>query len=54
MIHLERNDRMMKVKRPKTIPSVMLPVTGMSRMVMNAGMVSTGSDSLMWRTTPNR
>ena len=36
------------------MPSVMLPVMGISRMVMNAGSVSFGSVRLIWRMIPNR
>jgi len=40
--------------RPVSIPSDMLPVIVMSRMVRNAGIASRLFVSLMWRTTPNR
>ena len=42
------------VNRPTIMPSVILPLTGMRRMVRKAGSVSTGFVRLMWRTELNR
>jgi hypothetical protein len=44
----------MYVKRPAMIPSVILPVTGISRMVKKAGIVSAGFNRLIWLTDPKR
>ncbi len=42
------------MNKPTMIPSVILPLTGMRRIVRKAGNVSIGFVRLIWRTEPNR
>ena len=47
-------DKMIYDMMPVRIPSAILPVIVMSRMVRNAGIASRLNVSLIWRTTPKR